>query len=83
MKKWAIIIGADSKVIFRQIHFTSSMLWAPSFLNVPKVRAKGEDTTESETADFAYLVFDDEALAGRVSQAFRRTAELCRGKEPF
>lgn len=82
IEKWAVVIGTGSKVVLREIHLTSSMLWSP-LPDLPKMRTKGDDTTKRESADNAYLIFDDETLARRILEAFRHMAELCRGKEAF
>jgi hypothetical protein len=42
-----------------------------------------DNSTEARSQDFALLFFYDESIAGRVLEAFKHAAELCRGKEPF
>jgi hypothetical protein len=41
------------------------------------------NTTKSSTRHSAPIGYTDEALAKRVSQAFKHAADLCRGREPF
>jgi len=40
-------------------------------------------TTKSESQDWAFLTFYDEAMAKRVLEAFKHAADLCRVKDPF
>jgi len=41
------------------------------------------NSTKSESVNFAFLGFYEESIANRVLEAFKHAAELCRGKEPF
>lgn len=41
------------------------------------------NTTNTESSDLTILIFYEESIAQRVSDAFKHAADLCRGKEPF
>jgi hypothetical protein len=41
------------------------------------------NTTNTESSDLTILIFYEESIAQRVSEAFKHAADLCRGKEPF
>jgi S1-C subfamily serine protease len=41
------------------------------------------NTTNTESTDLTILIFYEESIAQKVSEAFKHAAELCRGREPF
>lgn len=71
---WVVMLTADSKTILVQ----------KTDEGVDKMSGGSFDkTTKTESSYSAVLVFYDESIANRVSEAFKRAAVLCRGKDPF
>jgi hypothetical protein len=78
----ALTIGSDLKVV------KTTTQWIAYFNADSKVilHETHEDvnkSVKSESLSFAYLIYDDEAVAKRVVEAFKHAAGLCRQAEPF
>jgi Trypsin-like peptidase domain len=70
---WTVFLNATAKVILHESHEVT----------LHESREVGENTTESESKNYAGLTFYDESIAKRVLEAFLHAADLCRGKEAF
>lgn len=55
----------------------------PSKSVLQETRNSVNNTSTTEASYVAVLIFYEEPLARRVSEAFKHAADLCRGKEPF
>ena len=75
----SLSIGADSKKIEHWI----VTLHAASKVILDDTHEDLNNTTKSESRNWAFVVFDDESIARRVLEAFKHATELCRNKEPF
>lgn len=73
--EWVVPLEATSKVILSESwHF---------ILGPGETEDNAKYTIKTESEKVTTISFTDESVANRVMQAFKRAADLCRGKEPF
>jgi hypothetical protein len=59
------------------------VLDATSKVILSEAHEDSNNTTKSESMDYAFLVFYEESITNRVLEAFKHAAALCKGKAPF
>ena len=73
--RWAAFLRGTSQAFHKES-------WTV-FLNDGEVDDNPKSVIQSDTDSTSSIFFKDESLAGRVAEAFKHAAELCKNKEPF